>query len=450
MSATEQADARPDAGASRSLPSRLVAQRRLTRQLPVAIVASVRSRQLAPLRRALERMGEDPAGNAELPLERLHTAHYARLVLLDACRDLDGEPIPAQLLYISDVDEPLSAHVDDLLDLAPGLDRVFGHCDGYPAPRDATREDRRRWLESHMITTQAFYVNTVGRTLVEIKRESLLHCEIDRFLDGDDWDGRDPLEVRDAIQEFVDGRPELDWARIPAPVPGPLEIARDVVAVALPVAGVLAAAPVLVPLLPLYALRLRWQERHDAVETDRPTAAHDRALGELEDRHSQNQFSAIGFVKPGLLRRVTIEVALRGLDIAARHVFNRGTLAGVKTIHFAHWTKLDSGRRLIFASNYDGTVKSYNDDFIDRVWWGLNLVFSNGVGWPRTVLLLWGGAQDEQAFKNYLRCHQIPTQVWYCAYPDLTAVNITNNAKIRAGLVGSMSSEEAEEWLRLI
>jgi hypothetical protein len=143
-------------------------------------------------------------------------------------------------------------------------------------------------------------------------------------------------------------------------------------------------------------------------------------------------------------------VALRGLDLASRHVFNHGSLAGVKTIHFAHWTKLDSGRRLIFASNYDGTVKSYNDDFIDKVWWGLNLVFSNGVGWPKTVLLIWGGAQDEQAFKYYLRRHQIPTQVWYSAYPDLTAVNIDNNAKIRAGLVGSMSSEEAEQWLRLI
>ena len=450
MPATKQADTHPDAGTEASLATRFATRRRRTRQLPVTIVAPVRPRQLAPLRRVLERMGEDPAGNAELPFGRLRTAHYARLVLLETSRDLDGEAIPAQLLYMSDIDEPLSRHLDDLLGLAPGLDRVFGCCEGYPARRGVTSEARRQWLEGHMIDTQAFYVNTVGRTVVQIQRESLLRGEIEQFLDRAEWDGRDPLEIRAAIQDYVNTRPELAWASAPAQGAGPLDVARDVVAVALPIAGVLAAAPVLVPLLPLYGALLRWHELHDMAETERPTAAHDRLLGELEDRGPQNQFSAVGFVKPGLLRRVTIGVALRGLDLASRHVFNHGSLAGVTTIHFAHWTKLDSGRRLIFASNYDGTVKSYNDDFIDKVWWGLNLVFSNGVGWPKTFLLIWGGAQDEQAFKYYLRRHQIPTQVWYSAYPDLTAVNIDNNAKIRAGLVGSMSSEEAEQWLRLI
>ena len=434
MPATKQAEVHPDAGTGPSLGTPFVIPRRLTRQLPVTIVAPVRPRQLAPLRRLLERIGEDAAGNAELPFGRLRTAHYARLVLLEESRDLNGEAIPAQLVYMSDIDEPLSDHLDDLLGLAPGLDRVFGRCEGYPARRELTRDSRRRWLERHMIETQAFYVNTVGRTVVQIQRESLLHTEIEQFLDRVDWGGRDPLEVRAAIQEHVNARPELAWARAPVHGPAPLDVARDVVGVALPVVGVLAAAPVLVPLLPLYALLLRWQELHDMVETERVTAAHDRRLGELEDRGPTNQFSAVGLVKPGLLRRVTIGVALRGLDLASRHVFNHGSLVGIKTIHFAHWTRLDSGRRLVFASNYDGTVKSYNDDFIDKVWWGTNLVFSNGVGWPRSFFLIWGGLRDEQAFKNYLRRHQIPTQVWYAAYPDLTAVNIDNNAKIRAGL----------------
>ena len=450
MSATEQTDARPDAGIRTSLATSFVTQPRLTRQLPVTIIAPVRPRQLAPLRRLLERIGEDAAGNAELPFGRLRTAHYARLVLLEESRDLDGDAIPAQLLYMSDIDEPLSDHLDDLLGLAPGLDRVFGRCEGYPARRELTRESRRRWLERHMIETQAFYVNTVGRTVIQIQRESLLHTEIEQFLDRGDWAGHDPLEVRAAIQDHVNTVAEFAWARAPVSGPAPLDVARDIVAVALPVVGAVAAAPVLVPLLPIYALLLRWHELHDAVETERLPAAHERRLAELEDRGPVNQFSAVGSLKPGLLRRVTIGVALRGLDLAARHVFNHGSLVGVKTIHFAHWTTLDSGRRMIFASNYDGTVKSYNDDFIDKVWWGTNLVFSNGVGWPRSFLLIWGGLKDEQAFKNYLRRHQIPTQVWYSAYPDLTAVNIDNNAKIRAGLVGSMDSKEAEQWLRLL
>ena len=73
---------------------------------------------------------------------------------------------------------------------------------------------------------------------------------------------------------------------------------------------------------------------------------------------------------------------LLGLDYANRHVFNRDNLAGVRTIHFARWVPVDDGRRLIFASSYDGTLESYMDDFIDRLSWGLNAVFSNGMGYP--------------------------------------------------------------------
>jgi hypothetical protein len=90
------------------------------------------------------------------------------------------------------------------------------------------------------------------------------------------------------------------------------------------------------------------------------------------------------------------------------------------------------------------------DDFIDKVAWGLNAVFSNGVGYPRTDWLVIGGAQNEQAFKDYLRQHQILAQLWYAAYDQLTAVNLQTNARIRAGLYGSMDATEAAAWLRLL
>ena len=88
----------------------------------------------------------------------------------------------------------------------------------------------------------------------------------------------------------------------------------------------------------------------------------------------------------------------------------------MKTIHFARWVFLDGKRRVFFASNYDGSLESYMDDFIDKIAWGLNVVFSNGVGYPRTSWLVLGGARDELAFKDYLRTHQVPTRVWYSAY----------------------------------
>ncbi len=37
--------------------------------------------------------------------------------------------------------------------------------------------------------------------------------------------------------------------------------------------------------------------------------------------------------------------------------------------------------------------------------------------------------------------------VWYTAYPALSAVNIENNARIRAGLRGEMNPADAGQWL---
>ena len=39
---------------------------------------------------------------------------------------------------------------------------------------------------------------------------------------------------------------------------------------------------------------------------------------------------------------------------------------------------------------------------------------------------------------------------WYTAYPSLSAVNIDNNAQIRAGLRGDMSPADAQRWLSLL
>jgi hypothetical protein len=91
------------------------------------------------------------------------------------------------------------------------------------------------------------------------------------------------------------------------------------------------------------------------------------------------------------------------------------------------------------------------DDFINKVPWGLNLVFSNGFGWPRTDWLIKAGARRELPFKHYQRGHQLPTQVWYKAYAGLTLSDIERNWRIRQGFerVG-MSDAEALAWLRLL
>ena len=89
------------------------------------------------------------------------------------------------------------------------------------------------------------------------------------------------------------------------------------------------------------------------------------------------------------------------------------------------------------------------DDFINKVGWGLNVVFSNGFGYPRTNWLFCDGAKNELRFKDTNRRHQIATQTWYKAYPGLTAFDLARNTRVREGIERrAMSDDEIRTWLR--
>jgi hypothetical protein len=415
-------------------------------QVVLTVRAPVRPDRIGALRSALASMndGAPPA----LPFGELSGLHFARFVLLEESTDLDGRAIPATLLYMAELDAPAARHVDELADRgAASLDLLLDHCADYPA--SPTPAERAAYLRAHAIPSQANYVNAVGRTVDQVRREDELRRAIEAFLDASAGSLPDtPEGVREAIQRFVRGEPSLGWATRRAQRPSLRWRAREALHLARLALGLTLAAPFALLALPFYAIALRRQEIRDPAPHVLPDPEHVRELAALEDRVAHNQFAAVGYVKPGALRRVTVAVVLWLIDAGARHVFTRADLAGVKTIHFAHWTMLDEGRRVIFTSYYDGSLEAYMDDFIDKVAFGLNASFSNGVGFPRTRFLLFEGAHREQEFKDHLRRRQIPSQVWYSAQPQLSALNIENNALIRSGLFGPLTRPDTETWLR--
>jgi hypothetical protein len=132
----------------------------------------------------------------------------------------------------------------------------------------------------------------------------------------------------------------------------------------------------------------------------------------------------------------------------ARHIFTRGSIGRIGTIHFAHWVFIDQRRRGFFCSNYDGGHEAYMDDFINKAGFGLNLAFSCFMAYPTTDWLVARGAWLEQEFKHFQRHHQIPTEVWYKAYPGLTVRDLARNARIRNGFEKpQMSDDEIRRWL---
>lgn len=409
-------------------------------QRALTIVAPVRAGARDELESLLATMGDGVANGSVLDFGALSGVHFARIAVVE--EDLD---LPASLILLSDFDVSAAMHLGELAE-TEGVDRLFGHCVGYPgAP---TPRDRLDYLTRHIVKEQAMYVNTTGRTASQIKQEAELRDAIEDFLDAGDWSGRDPGEVRRAVREHVQGDPALAWALEHAERPGRLARLREKLhLVAIPLL-LLPLLPLLLVGLPVFAVVLWLHERRDAAPHVKPEQSRVLELAALEDHLVQNPFMAVGNVKPGRFRSLTLTAVLFGLNYTTRHFFNRGNLSGVKTIHFARWVFLDAKRRMFFASNYDGSMESYMDDFIDKVAWGLNLVFSNGVGYPKTRWLAFGGARDELAFKDYLRVHQVPTRVWYSAYGDLTALNVAQNERIRAGLHGQPSRDDERAWVQ--
>ena len=432
----------------------------MTPQSQFMLVAQVTPGRERGLRDLLNTMNSKPGmadpANAVLPFGQFERLHFARLAVLDdpTLGDIEahGVPRPSLPIYLAfagSCDGPAGECIADLAQrAATGLRRIFMHCDGFDA-----QSDLLAWMRAHQHRLAANYINWVGRTVRQIKEESALRRALAAKVP------RAPLasaaqaqQLRRELIDFVDAEVSAGRLGLTPPEPTPLrwQLAKLLHLVAIPLAGLI-LLPFLIVLSPLLIIILRTNENHDPEICPPPDDAALLELQHLEDYDVTNQYTAIGSVKPGLFRRWLVTVLLVLIDYACRHVFTRGFLARVQTIHFAFWAFLDDKRRLVFMSNYDGGHEAYMDDFINKVAWGLNLAFSHGVGWPRTRWLLARGARIENKFKHYQRRHQLPTQVWYRASLGLALVDLKRNQRIREGLeLASVTDAQAQAWLRLL
>jgi hypothetical protein len=432
----------------------------VTPQSQFLLLAPVRPGGEPDLRALLATMNSAPGmanpANALLPFGQFERLHFARLAVLDdpTLGDIEAHSVPrpnlpVYLAFLGSCDGSASDCIADLARRAgTGLRQIFMYCDGFDAQGDLLA-----WMQAHQRRLAANYINWVGRTVRQIREESALRRALAAKVP------RAPLasaaqaqQLRRELIDFVDAEVSAGRLGLTPPDPTPLrwQIAKLLHLVAIPLAGLI-LLPFLIVLSPLLIYTLRTKEDNDAEICPPLDRAVLLEMQNLEDHDVTNQYTAIGSVKPGLFRRWLVTVLLVAIDYTCRHIFTRGFLARVQTIHFAFWAFLDDKRRLVFTSNYDGGHEAYMDDFINKVAWGLNLAFSHGVGWPRTRWLVARGARIEDRFKRYQRRHQLPTEVWYKAYPGLTLADLKRNQRIREGLQrASVSDAQAQAWLRLL
>lgn len=425
----------------------------MTPQSNFMVAAPIIPGQEAGVRAVLATMNLSPGvvdpNNPLLPFARFDRLHVARLVILhdETLGDFRQYSealanLPVWLVFLGDCDGPAETMLAEFVAQAsPGLARIFEYCEGFNQHGDLLA-----WMQANSAKPAAQYVNWVGRTVQQIREEEALHAALRQQLKG--GSAESAVEIHRRLAASVR---QLGPALTPsARTPGAWLANRIGNLIGVPIA-LIALLPFLILYAPYFIWELRRRENSDAVVAPRPTPDHVGALSVLEDHDVTNQFSAFGSVKPGWFRLSTLIFIFWVLNFSTRQIYTRGRLARVGTIHFARWVFMDNRRRLLFASNYDGSLDSYMDDFINKVAYGLNLVFSNGIGYPRTRFMLAGGAKEELTFKYYLRRHQVPTQVWYKAYPGLTTADLARNTQIREGIENqTMTEAEARRWLALI
>ena len=414
------------------------------------IAAPLRADARPSIDALLDSMAREPGladpDNPILPFARFSKIHFARVLVLDDPTLADRThfpnlyfPCPVRLALLVVCDGTAEAQIDEMAAVAgDGLRRLFGHCEDFDEDTDL-----RRWLHSNRIDSATFYMNWRGRTVLQSREEQVLHDVLREELAG--LPAASPLETKRALREAVARRGVKLTPEEPTP-PGRW-LANLVDLVGVPIV-ILLMTPVLIVLAPLLAIKLRRLETANPVIAPLRTPELMERLSRFEDRDVTSPFGAMGSVQPGLFRRWAASYLLWLIDWAARHITTRGKLSRVRTIHCARWIFVDDKRRMYFASDYDGSHEAYMDDFVNKVAFGLNLSFSHAIGYPKTRWLLWGGASRERDYKNFLRRHELPSPVWYKAYPGLTCQDLARNARIRKGLESGRDDDRAvRRWL---
>jgi hypothetical protein len=434
----------------------------MTPQSSFMVVAPLDVTRTDGLRSLLATMNRAPGtANPEndiIPFGRLEALHFARLVVLEdqtldditAAYGLPRRNHPTYLTFLADFDGEVDQFRRHMVAVAGnGLQRIFSFCTDFTPGMDVVR-----WMEQHEHRPATMYVNWVGRGMQQIREERVLRQALQSHVlqNESEYRKKSPEEIRRAAKEFV--RQEVNSQRLKltplekAPLALRLKNLLHLIGVPL---VLLFFLPWFLLYLPFFIFQLRRRELSDPEIAPRPVNEYVNRLSRLEDHDVTNQFTAMGSLKPGLFRRWLLVILLWLVEYTTRHVYTRGHLARVPSIHFARWVFIDNKRRLLFCSNYDGSLESYMDDFINKVAFGLNVVFSNGIGYPQTNWLFFQGAKDEQRFKYFIRRHELPTEVWYNGHSGLTNFDLLRNTRIRSGLEqSSMTNAEAGQWLELL
>ena len=412
------------------------------RQNPVSLQIPIKPDKVVAVTALLNTGGNPSNGNSFFSMAKIPTIHFARWIVVPA-----KDNLPASLIYAANVDGSAQQHLEDVASiLTNGLDQILQFCKDYPAPENRTQASRVAYLKKYSIKTPGFYVGAPNRTVQQIHDEAKLHNAVRDFVKvkGKAW--KTSQEAYEAIQNFLGDDPQWDWARKHYQLPKKNYLKTAILALVL-----LILLPVLVVFILLIHFFYEKRAKPYGKTQNEIPLEHLAELKSQEDIIFQNQLSQVFEMKGGL-RRLGLRFFLWATSWAARSWFVEGQLMGTPTIHFARWVIIDGGKRFVFFSNFDGSFDEYLGDFVDNNGWGLNTIYGASKGYPRTFYMFGKGAYEILEFMGWGRLTQVPTPIWYSAYPWYGLQQIVSKSKLRTELFNSqtLNAEQQKEMLRRI
>ena len=129
------------------------------------------------------------------------------------------------------------------------------------------------------------------------------------------------------------------------------------------------------------------------------------------------ELTVIAPLKPGAA--ASLRQVLNGLQMSPDSPIKK-----ISTIHFARW--FDNDQRLLFTSNFDGSWEGYLRDFSQTTPEGMDQIFGHCDGYPA------GGCRDFEAFQAYVKKFQVPTDLFYAAYPESSVKAVLEALRVKA------------------
>lgn len=408
----------------------------------VTVLAALHPGAEAPLRLVLRAIGDDIKGK-QLSSQTLQSArphvhfaasraiHFARFAVL--C-DPDRGPGRMRLLYAAVYDGDLDSHLAELIAITTDMNAIWGGCEGYRGV-----DDFGSFIAQRLQPAAAFYIAFREQSLASIRHAINLRSELQAQQEG--------VALTIPLARFRFGA----WLRrvaraLPLPWDGARAIARH------GFKTVFAATKKITASLDRYwifrvfnaftrnrlpAMRSNFSSvPPDSYAAPAPLVAGDEIPAtdaELtpdfrEDVVTQNQLTLVTVVD--VVRLDQVHAVMAAIDSFARRLAPPGSLIGISTIHFVRWMLIDGGRRLMLVSDYDGSWESYIDEFAEMILSGLDAIWETSLGYPPD------GARDLPALKRFLRNHQVPSEVFYSAYPEQTVLNLVNDTALAAHHAG--------------